>query len=139
MLDVLDAVKREYMVDERNVFLLGFSQGASLAFSAGLRHPDVFRGVIPVGGWMDPAEHPEARVRRAAKSGRFLICHSPADQVVPFEAGEKAVAFMGKEGIPHRLVTYDGGHTLPVDLMKRITSWIANPTLERIDLEKAFK
>ena len=84
VLDVLAAVKRHYLVDERKVFLMGFSQGAGMTFSVGMDHPDLFRGLIPIGGWCDPGEHTKASVARAAKHANFLVCHSPSDRMVPF-------------------------------------------------------
>ncbi len=127
VLAALRAVKREYPVDERRVFLLGFSQGAGMAFSIGMRHPDLFRGVIPVGGWLDPGEFSRATVGRAAKEGLFLVCHSPEDRVVPVKAAEKAVEFLAEGHIPFRFLRYEGGHSLPVELLNRILVWMKSP------------
>lgn len=46
--DVLLDLRRRFQVDSDRVFLLGFGEGASLAFDVGLSHPDMFAGVIPV-------------------------------------------------------------------------------------------
>jgi phospholipase/carboxylesterase len=127
VLEAIAAVKREFPVDERNVFLLGFSQGAGLAFSIGLDHPTLFRGVIPIGGWVDPAAHDRAKVEKARK-GLFLVCHSPEDRVVPYESATRAVDFLTGGRIPHARFDYPGGHTVPKDLLVRIVSWMAAPT-----------
>jgi phospholipase/carboxylesterase len=129
VLKVLEAVRRDYLVDERNVFLMGFSQGAGLAASVGMRQPGLFKGVIPIGGWFEPAEFTEAELEGAAKRGRFLICHSPEDQVVPFDTSRRAASFLAEHDIPFRLVRYQGGHTLPKDLMESIAAWMRNPTI----------
>jgi len=128
VLEVLEAVKREYLVDERNIFVLGFSQGAGLAFALGMENPGLFRGVIPIGGWLDPAAYSTAQAAEAEEGTLFLVCHSPEDRVVKWEACEKALAFLDEEGIPHRLVRYPGGHTLPEDLMAKIAAWIQDPS-----------
>ena len=103
VLDVLSAIKERYAVDERKVFLLGFSQGASLAFRIGLEHPELFAGVIPIGGWVDPGEYTPAETR-AATGALFLITHSPDDRVVPFSAAEEAALFCAEHRIPHALL-----------------------------------
>jgi pimeloyl-ACP methyl ester carboxylesterase len=46
--DVLLDLRRRFQVDSDRVFLLGFGEGASMAFDVGLSHPDLFAGVIPV-------------------------------------------------------------------------------------------
>jgi len=127
VLDVLAAVKREHRVDERRVFLLGFSQGAGMAFTIGLKHPDLFRGVIPVGGWSDPGEHRPAALDRAARHGQFLVCHSPEDRVVPFSSCETAAKLLRDHDVPHRVLRYEGGHSMPKGLVKRIVAWIEKP------------
>ncbi|MHC4473684.1 MAG: alpha/beta hydrolase [Planctomycetota bacterium] len=131
VLDVLEAVKREYPVDERNVFLMGFSQGAAMAFSVGLRHPDLFRGVIPVGGWVDPGEHRPAALGPAAKHGLFFVCHSPEDRLVTFDSCETAIRLLEAHSIPHRILRYEGGHSMPKELVEKIVAWIGNPEADR--------
>jgi phospholipase/carboxylesterase len=127
VLDVLEAVKKHHMVDERKVFLMGFSQGAGMTFSVGLTRPDLFRGLIPVGGWPQPGEHGEANLAAAAKHTRFLICHSPEDRVVTFDNAERAEKLLSDAGIANELVEYAGGHTLTKDLLQQIATWVEQP------------
>ena len=127
VLKVLETVKRHYRVDERKVFLMGFSQGAGQAFSIGMKHPEKFAGVIPIGGWLDSGEHAPNAVRRAAKDGLFLICHSPQDRVVEWNSCEQAKTFLEENEIAHAVLSYPGGHSLPVGLVKAVAAWIAKP------------
>lgn len=127
VLDVIREVKREYRVDERRVFLMGFSQGGGMAFRMGVRYPGLFAGVIPCGGWFDPGEHSVAAMEKAAKRGRFLVCHSPDDRMVPFDLAEKAIAELDRFDVPYRLIRYEGGHSLPKALVEQIAAWIENP------------
>ncbi len=48
--DVLWEVRRRFAVDTDRVFLTGFGDGAYMAFDVGLSHPDLFAGVVPIGG-----------------------------------------------------------------------------------------
>ncbi len=127
ILEVVRAVKREYPVDEQKVFVLGFSQGASMAFRMGLRHSDVFSAAIPVGGWLVPGEFTPAQMARARKESLIFVCHSPEDRMVTFDACERAIEFLDQAGIRHSLLRYEGGHSLPVNLLKRIVSWLDAP------------
>ncbi|MHC4933972.1 MAG: alpha/beta hydrolase, partial [Planctomycetota bacterium] len=129
VIKVLEAVRRDYLIDERNIFLMGFSQGAGMASSVGMRRPRAFRGVIPIGGWFSPGEYTAEEVERAAKHGRFLVCHSPEDQAVPFKFATEAEKFLKEKGIAHRLVRYQGGHTLPKDLLTKVVTWMKDPEL----------
>lgn len=53
VLDVLREVRRHFAVDSDRVFLVGLGQGGNMALDVGLAHPDLFAGVIPVGGKPD--------------------------------------------------------------------------------------
>ncbi|MHC4225332.1 MAG: TPR end-of-group domain-containing protein [Planctomycetota bacterium] len=129
VMKVLEAVRQNYLIDERSIFLMGYSQGAGIASSVGMRQPQVFRGVIPIGGWFSPGEYTSTEVARAVGHGRFLVCHSPDDKVVPFKFASEAVKFLGEKGIAHRLIRYPGGHSLPKDLLTKIVTWMKDPTL----------
>jgi predicted esterase len=128
VLAVLEAVRSRYHVDESRIFLMGFSQGAGQAFSIGLKHPEIFRGVIPIGGWLDAGEHPLAARERQAKHGLFLVCHSPEDTMVQWQRSlEPARAYLERHGIRHAVLSYPGGHSIPEELARAIVAWIDDP------------
>jgi predicted esterase len=50
----LEYVRERFEVDSERVVLTGFSQGAFMAMALGIRHPDLFVGVIPMAGGYIP-------------------------------------------------------------------------------------
>ncbi len=124
VLSVVEAVKRAYPVDERHVYLLGFSQGAHVAFDVGLRHPEVFAGVIPIGGWLRPDDYAGTELERARKEGRFLVVHSREDRAVAWEECERSTALLRSRGIDFSLLSYRGGHVLTGDVMRGAAAWM---------------
>jgi len=57
----LEQVKARYEVDEGQVVLTGFSQGGFMAMALGVRHPDLFAGVIPMAcGYIPEIDAPPA-------------------------------------------------------------------------------
>jgi phospholipase/carboxylesterase len=121
---VLEAVKKTRKVDGDRVYLMGFSQGAFLAYSAGIRGGGAFRGVIPIGGWLTPADFSAGEVA-AARASEFLVCHSPQDRGIPMAECEASVEFLRKGGVPVSLFTYEGGHVISPPLVEKITEWIS--------------
>lgn len=117
------ALKARYSVDDTRVVMLGFSQGASLAYAYMLMAPERLRGVVSLGGFIprlsDQADHPAAewlagadpaRHRRrghlggdARKNRDLLMAHNA--QVTYFE-----------EAVGHRVGA--GG-------MRLLTQWLA--------------
>jgi predicted esterase len=130
VLSVLDAVLKAYPVDPKRVFLMGFSQGGFLAYTAALKHPERFAGVIPVGTWLDPADFTAEEMKLAAAHTKFLILQSPEDRAVAASEARASAAFLAKYGVPHELVPYSGGHVLNAEIARRIAAWVTLPSPE---------
>jgi predicted esterase len=124
---VLEAVFKAYPVDPRRVFLMGFSQGGFLAYTVGLKHAELFAGVIPVGAWLHPDDFTTEEMKRAATHTRVWICHSPDDLAVAPSEARAASAFLTKSGVPNELVRYGGGHVLNAELARQIAAWVTTP------------
>jgi len=132
LLNVVEEVAKNYPVDLDQVYVLGFSQGAAMSFSVGLRHPERFRGVIPVGGWLIEAEYSEQELARAAAAEmKVLICHSPDERGVLFTEAESALDALGRHNIAAELYRYPGGHVLTRDLVHHIASWVSKESGQR--------
>ncbi|HND52547.1 MAG TPA: PHB depolymerase family esterase [Pirellulaceae bacterium] len=50
VLDALDAARQRFNINEQRVFLAGYGCGGTMAFRVGLRHADLFAGVLSIGG-----------------------------------------------------------------------------------------
>jgi predicted esterase len=66
ILEVLDDASDQYNVEDVEIYLLGFAQGATLAFYSAFKHPDVFAGVASESGNLDSILNPP-RTLKAAK------------------------------------------------------------------------
>src|SRR5262249_19190815 len=50
VLDVLHELRQRFQVDSDRVFLFGLGEGATMAYDVALSHPDLFAGVLAMGG-----------------------------------------------------------------------------------------
>jgi pimeloyl-ACP methyl ester carboxylesterase len=50
VLDVLRDLRQRFQVDSDRVFLFGLGEGGRMAYDVGLSHPDLFAGVLTMGG-----------------------------------------------------------------------------------------
>src|SRR5207253_5941874 len=48
--EVVRDLRQHFQIDSDRVFLTGLGEGANMAFDVGLSHPDLFAGIIPMGG-----------------------------------------------------------------------------------------
>lgn len=85
VLDLIRAIKANYMIDESRTLVTGFSMGGRGAWYLAARHPDLFRAAIPM------AAVPEENAVEVDWQIPLLVIHSVADEVIPFEPVETTV------------------------------------------------
>lgn len=120
-LAVLEAVQRQYPIDPRQVFALGFSQGGMVAYGLALHHGDRLRGAIPIGAW-----YPAGEV--AATRSRLLVLHSPEDLSVPAARHDATVEALKRAGVEAEVRRYPGGHVVTGELLGQAAAWIREVT-----------
>jgi predicted esterase len=54
VLDTLRDLRRRFQIDSDRVFLFGWEAGANLVYDIGLAHPDLFAGIAPMNGVLQP-------------------------------------------------------------------------------------
>jgi phospholipase/carboxylesterase len=116
-------ILNSWNVDTTQVYLLGFSQGASTAYFIGLNHPERFKGVIAFGGWLDSAMV-SADALKKAKGMKVFIAHGKSDQTVPLEAGQDAYKRLKDAGLDVQLNQFEGGHEVPIQTLQFAIEWL---------------
>ncbi len=117
----INSIKNQHKI--KNVYLLGFSQGAYFSFYLGVKHSDLIEGIIPFGGgivddWIDELDF------EAAKDLRIFLAHGNKDNVVKFNEGTKARDILEKNGLTVNFVEFDGAHRVPEDILEQAYEWI---------------
>ena len=118
---LLDALDAQYGPVRDTVFLLGFSQGVSMAYrfaSSGIIAP---RGLIAC-----CADLPADVAEKLPGLTPFpvLLAHAEDDPVIPLSKAEDAEAQLKANAFPVERLRYSGGHALPEEVIGRIGDWI---------------
>jgi predicted esterase len=110
------------------VVILGFSQGASLAYLAGLRNPGLVDGIAAVAGNLPGigGEGSILRMDHVAKARRVAVflARGLDDPLVGREAFLRQKTFFEERGYRIEAVEFEGGHRLTGPLLDRIWEWI---------------
>jgi len=109
--------------DVRRVFLLGFSQGCSLAYTAGLANGDLVDGMICFAGFLDASTLPAGALDRPDRP-RVFIAHGTRDRVVDPESSEAARDTLSALGFDVTFRSFDGGHQVPESLLIEAQEWM---------------
>ena len=113
-----------YGADPSRVWLVGFSQGASMALGLALAHPGRVRGVAAHSGRIVPAFLPAAPPPGLAGLP-VLWQHGRADAVVPVSWGREARELLPPLGVRLDYREYDLGHEIGDRSLRDLAGWLA--------------
>lgn len=122
-------VGRALVLDGRepgDVVLAGFSQGASLALEAALRAADPPRALVLFSGRLLPSFEGHWS---ALEGVPVFVSHGRSDTLIPFEDGERTAERARAAGADVTFAPFEGGHTLPADVIARAVAFL-RPLLE---------
>ncbi len=118
---VVEYLKQRYSVSE--VYLMGFSQGATFTYLVGLNHPKLFSAIFPIGGWLEK-DAVSDDLLNGAKSLKVRILHGLKDDRVPHDAAVNALDVLTTYGYDVSLFDYDEAHTITLDCLRAIEKWM---------------
>lgn len=129
--DFIAEAVEHYEADPRLVYLLGFSQGASLSLAALLTEPQRIRGVVSVAGRLMPglfkADSPMsgkiAEANLLAKKELFLA-HGLNDRVAPIELGRGAEKILARAPLEMTYREYEMGHEIGEQCLREMDVWL---------------
>lgn len=106
-------------VDPSRIIILGFSDGASYALGLALTNGDLFtRAVAFSPGFIPRTDSP------ASGKPEFFDSHGRQDPVLDIDGASRAiVATLKSRGYVVNYVEFDGGHTVPSDILSAAADW----------------
>lgn len=114
-----------YRLDEKNVWICGFSQGAILSYGIAFSKLQEVHKVIALSGFPHQQLLPE-NIDKDFSSLDFFISHGIHDEIIPVSWAKKGPELLEKHHICHTYKEYEEGHELNEDNYKDMLEWIAN-------------
>ena len=112
-----------YQVDSMDV--MGFSQGAVMAYALAMSNPEKIRKVAALAGFIPSSWH--ERLNQSSLSDKdFFIAHGIHDEMVPFEKARQAENWLREN---HARVTFceaDTGHKLTANCLRGLGEFFSN-------------
>ena len=105
---IKDAVQ-EYNLDEQQLYVVGFNQGAAVAQSLAMVMGDMIRGTAALSGYLPEFAALEYSKKTMDRS-KIFISHGEYDYDYPFEWAEHAVRFFNDYGTKVTFKSYPVGH-----------------------------
>ena len=121
--DMINEVKRNYKIDENNIFAAGFSAGGSLACILGVTYPEVFQGIAIYSGLAYGAANVFLLMDPTADEARRRMVNGVPD---PYQCAKQAFSEMGDNKKKMRVIVFHGNSdpvVNPINSEQVITQW----------------
>lgn len=105
-------------------FLLGFSQGASMALAVALTRPELVKGVFSLSGVPARVEPAELAAPAALRGLPVFAAHGTHDPVLPIEMGRANRAELGRLGCEVTWREYPMGHMVLPEELDDAREWL---------------
>jgi phospholipase/carboxylesterase len=115
---------REHGADPERIFLVGFSQGSTLAMACAMSHPHLFRGVVAHSGRACVRAEPSDPLPAVA-GFPVLVQHGSVDPVVPVTFGHQARDLLSGLGMDVSFGEYPIGHEISPQSLADLTGWLS--------------
>jgi predicted esterase len=118
---LLEHLQDECPYDPQRIYLMGFSQGVSMAWRFAVS------GLVKPAGMVaccaDLASDVAARLPETQPFPVYLA-YGKEDPLVPADKMDEAIHALRDAGFPCKQDIFDGGHELPEPLLERVAYWI---------------
>ena len=109
----------------KDVYVMGFSQGATVCYEYILGLNYTFAGIFPVAGFLRNPKG-ELSINQSHYNTPILIGHGRDDDVVPFVASEIAFDKINKVCGKVSLFPYNGKHKISVEYLREVRKIVNN-------------
>jgi len=119
----LSALPRLYNADPDRLYLMGFSQGAAVAYAAALRDPAITRGIAGLVGFV-PRVPPETIAERLAGLPVFMAVGID-DTTVPLDEAQRSAAVLRVAGADLVYREYPTEHKMTSAALDDLQAWFS--------------
>ncbi len=125
LIQFVEDAARAYDADPQRVFLLGFSQGASMSLSALLAAPDRVAGVAAMSGFLLPTEYLSPAQRAALAGKPVMLTHGTDDDIVPIALGRQARDALSALPVALTWREYPMRHQITDESLDEVSQWLS--------------
>ncbi len=120
----VSALASAYPVDPDRIYTLGFSQGAMMAGSLALTHPDKPAGTVMLSGYL-PLDAGLAVDEKSLAGRRVFVAHGTLDPVIPVAAGRLTRDFFTRVRADLTYREYSIPHYIGPQELLDVSRWLS--------------
>ena len=120
----LETLKTQHSFNEKQIYLVGFSQGGIMSYSVGLTRPDLIKGIVVMSGRLLKEVRPFIASVEKVASLEVFISHGISDNVLNIEYAREAHAYLKTLGLVPDYKEYEGGHSITNEMFHDLINWL---------------
>lgn len=125
LLSFISNACKAYHLDSTQVYVLGFSQGAIMAYELAIAGPKKVKGIISLSGKMLGETRTISTDWKQVQGVKIFIAHGHSDNVIKFTDSEKAYAFLKEKKIEDLTFrNYEMPHSISGSELVDIRDWL---------------
>jgi len=113
-----------YDADPKQVYLMGFSQGAIMSASVALTQPELVAGAVLMSGRILPEIRPLIASNEELSGFPFLVVHGTVDMVLPITHGRASRELLSSLPVDLTYHEYPMGHEVNQESLSDVTTWL---------------
>jgi phospholipase/carboxylesterase len=123
----INVLPQLYDADPDQIYLMGFSQGAAVAYATAINHPGLVKGIAGLVGFM-PGDVEEAIANAPMRNLPVFMAVGTRDEHIPLPIAHKCAEMIRAAGAYLTYLEYDTGHKLNGPGLRKLTNWWAEQT-----------
>lgn len=124
IINFINTLKRKHALNEKRIYLCGFSQGAIMAFSIGLTVPEKIKGIAVMSGRLLEEVKPSIASKNKLKKLNVFISHGTKDNVLPVSNAREANTYLKQLNINATYKEYPEPHTISNAMFNDLLMWL---------------
>jgi phospholipase/carboxylesterase len=129
LIDFIGQALATYNANPRQVYLMGFSQGAIMSASVALTRPDLVAGAVLMSGRVLPELQPVMAPREQLADLPILVVHGTMDTILPIHNGRASRDLLSTLPVDLTYREYAMGHEVSPESLADVRTWLS----ERMD------
>lgn len=124
ILKFIEELIQAYPIDENNINLLGFSQGAILSYALSLTYPEKIKRVVALSGYIDPEMISGNPEDKNTENLKIYASHGSLDQVIPVSWARKNKDYLTSFGVNFVYEEFPVGHGVSPQNFFNLKRWL---------------
>jgi phospholipase/carboxylesterase len=124
LLQFINQIVEKHSADADSVYLMGFSQGAIMAFSVALTRPDKVKAIATFSGRVLDATKKGISKSKELQDLKVLLAHSTNDAILKYNYANQSNELLKLNNIETEFITDNVGHSISENGFLIFTNWL---------------